>query len=62
MPYPMTPRNYNSPEIEVGSETGIEQKHSPLQADEKVDKSVGKQIEKIFINLWDILKILVNWR
>lgn len=62
MPYPMTPRNYNSPEIEVGSETGIEQKNSPLQADEKVDKSVGKQIEKIFINLWDILKILVKWR
>ena len=58
----MTPRNYNSPEIEVGSETGIEQKNSPLQADEKVDKSVGKQIEKIFINLWDILKILVKWR
>ena len=62
MPYPMTPRNYNSPEIELGSETGIEQKNSPLQADEKVDKSVGKQIEKIFINLWDILKILVKWR
>tara|TARA_R100000808_G_scaffold6989_1_gene20531 strand:+ start:1112 stop:1300 length:189 start_codon:yes stop_codon:yes gene_type:complete len=62
MPYPMTPRNYNSPGIEVGSETGIEQKNSPLQADEKVDKSVGKQIEKIFINLWDILKILVKWR
>ena len=62
MPYPMTPRNYNSPEIEVGSETGIEQKNSPLQADEKVDKSVGKQIEKIFINLWDILKISVKWR
>ena len=62
MPYPMTPRNYNSPEIEVGSETGIEQKNSPLQADEKVDKSVGKQIEKIFINLWDILKILVKCR
>ena len=62
MPYPMTPRNYNSPEIEVGSETGIEQKNSPLQADEKVDKSVGKQIDKIFINLWDILKILVKWR
>ena len=62
MPYPMTPRNYNSPEIEVGSETGIEQKNSPLQADEKVDKSVGTQIEKIFINLWDILKILVKWR
>ena len=58
----MTPRNYNSPGIEVGSETGIEQKNSPLQADEKVDKSVGKQIEKIFINLWDILKILVKWR
>ena len=62
MPYPMTPRNYNSPEIEVGSETGIEQKNSPLQADEKVDKSVGKQIEKIFINLWDILKILLKCR
>ena len=62
MPYPMTPRNYNSPGIEVGSETGIEQKNSPLQADEKVDKSVGKQIEKIFINLWDNLKILVKWR
>ena len=58
----MTPRNYNSPGIEVGSETGIEQKNSPLQADGKVDKSVGKQIEKIFINLWDILKILVKWR
>ena len=62
MPYPMTPRNYNSPEIEVGSETGIEQKNSPLQADEKVDKSVGKQIRNIFINLWDIVKIVSKWR
>ena len=34
----MTPRNYNSPEIEVGSETGIEQKDSPLQVSRKSDK------------------------
>ncbi len=63
MPYPMTPRNYNSPEIEVGSETGIEQKDSPLQVSRKSNKFDWlASMKKITLNLWDIFKILVKWR
>ena len=63
MPYPMTPRNYNSAEIEVGSETGIEQKDSPLQVSRKSDRfNWLASIKKITNNLWDIFKILVKWR
>ena len=62
MPFPMKPRNYDSPEIEVGSETGIEQKDSPLTVDRKSEVSVGTRINNIFINLWDVFKILIKWR
>ena len=63
MPYPMTPRNNNSPEIEVGSETGIEQKYSPLQVSRKSNKFDWlASMKKITLNLWDIFKILVKWR
>ena len=47
---------------EVGSETGIEQEDSPLVVDRKSEISVGTMINNIFINLWDIIKILLRWR
>lgn len=50
-------------DIEVGSETGIEQEDLPLVANNlKSDFDWLASIKNIFKNLVDIIKILIKWR
>ena len=59
----MTPRNYNNSKIEVGSETGIEQKDSSYKVEvEKNNFDWLASIKNITNNLVEILKIISKWR
>tara|TARA_R100001244_G_scaffold38734_3_gene35051 strand:+ start:208 stop:369 length:162 start_codon:yes stop_codon:yes gene_type:complete len=50
-------------DIEVGSETGIEQEDLPLVANNlKSDFDWLASIKNIFKNLVDIIRILIKWR
>jgi len=50
-------------DIEVGSETGIEQKDSPLKADDlKSDFDWLASIGNIFKNVVDMIRLLIKWR
>ena len=55
MPYPFE-------KIEVGSETGIEQDSPSKTKQSKSEFDWLASIKRIFINLVDIVKILIRWR
>ena len=62
MPYPFKPRTYQDPDIEVGSETGIEQASPSRMVNRKSAFDWLASIKNIFINLVDIVKLLIRWR
>jgi hypothetical protein len=50
-------------DIEVGSETGIEQKDSPLKADDlKSNFDWLASIGNIFKNVADMIRLIIKWR
>ena len=59
----MTPRNYNSHDMGVGSETGIAQKDSPYKVvNKKSNFDWLASIKNIINNLVEMLKIVSKWR
>jgi len=57
----MTRPNYK--DVEVGSETGIEQKELPFVPDDlKSDFDWLASFKSIFKNLVDIIRMLIKWR